>query len=161
MKRVLKSWVFWAFVAPPVLGAIAYGVLRETAFLTCPCGSVREAVVWRLGFPDGPSLPVFPGGAIESPSPLFAEILGSSHAHDWEPWYSNGESIRGPYGLACVLRAPPRNVAGIYRREASFRTWLKEKVERGEIAPAAVEKDLFTKGHYPRGQYPFGWTPPP
>ena len=162
MKRLLKSWVFWAFVVPPVVAALSYGVLRRDDILNCACGSGREQSRLWVGIPDGPGLPFFPLGSSERPSPIFTEILGAAHDHAWRESNSHSFSLWGRYGgPGCILRAPVPNVAYFYAYRPPFRDWLKGKVERGEIAPAAVAADLVKNPFYPRDRYPFGWTPPP
>jgi hypothetical protein len=77
MKRLLKSWVIWAFVLPPFasLAALLVGHVRSDDI--CPgCVSTRVRTGWYAGTPDHrlpvvrwePSWPNPGAGGISFPS---------------------------------------------------------------------------------------------
>jgi hypothetical protein len=159
VKRLLKSWVFWAFVVPPVVGALALGVLRQVDVEECACGSRRAERSWRFGWVEVGSFPITPGVVSETPSAFFTDLVSSLHAHAWGRSDGQTSSLRGLHGGYGVMRPEARDVAHLYQHDPAFSAWLKRSVASGAIVPAAMEAELAAKKSYPPGQFPFGWTP--
>lgn len=154
MKRLLKSWVFWAFAAPGLLLAAALLLHVDSRSQNCHCGSRRET--WSLfGGVGTRTAPLF-STASERPSEFYREIIPDRHVHSWWTINSSFISLSGPGRISCGWATRVRPVATVYEGSPEFRRWLKEKIARGEIDAAAVDREFARE----EGGRFFGWTPP-
>ena len=156
MKRLLKSWVFWAFVVPPLTLVTVVGVWSRTAQGYCRCGSAINQSEWRLGFEawtlslGGPSQDV-------STSRLCLMALPADHSHDWD--WRGGSMGCLLYGVRhCGGMGVFSGIEARFERDAKFRSWLLAQVESGAITRQAVALAVMSTAFPP--DYAFGWTPP-
>lgn len=159
MRKLLKSWVFWAFVVPLVLAVGVWGIRREKRLSRCECGSYLYKTTWWLGAGLSPGVEVGPSWFTEFPSELYKEALDGAHAHKWtsstgtlralvgtlEEWGANSD---GSDLSSCYLSTPP------------FREWLRMMLVAGELTPVDVERELVRR-RMRLTCFPFGYEPPP
>ena len=88
MKRLLRSWVFWVFVALPLAATLTLLTYQERNHYVCAgCRATVTRTQWRVGVWMSASLPL---------SPVSESVPGSTgHAHTWRfrqgsPYYFLG-----------------------------------------------------------------------
>ena len=93
MRRLLKSWVFWAFVAlPPVAALLAFARDVDRDYVCTECWIGREIRQWRL-CPMGRNLfPLLPPREVvgKPPNPLLPP-----HEHLWRLQWVTWRTILG------------------------------------------------------------------
>ena len=158
MKRLLKSWVFWVFVAPAVLAGLGFFILQEDVHSLCRCGSWRTETHVGVGWPEKGMLRLTPGlFPTEKPSQLFSDLLAGTHAHRWFGRYHQTNSLWIRGRTLCLSADGPSDLAVDDEEFPAFHDWLRARVKAGEISATAVDAEL-DKPRRPSG-FAFGWSP--
>jgi hypothetical protein len=119
MKRLLKSWVFWAFVAvPAVLTAGGLIHCRQWVYMCETCLSEREDTQLRIGW-KGASLPLSPRSELQRENSVCLDGWAGAHSHRW---HFVGRSQR------------PEGLLELYERRWAFRAFMRTKRDRGEVS---------------------------
>jgi hypothetical protein len=154
MKRLLKSWVFWAFVVP-LTAAFLFAIEIRWDYSYCRCGSNMKVTSLRLGY-EGVA------GRMglsqkEILSLLAREILPASHVHAWA--WRHGRSQGAILGtLSCGGNAPVTGFARSYELFPEFRAWLKGEIAAGRLTASAIEAAVMSPATL--DDFYFGWKTP-
>lgn len=132
MKRLLKSWVFWAFVAPP-LGlacALFFGSLRRLE--VCPdCASERVVRFWYAGM-AGRRVRISPERVELTESHVLRDFLAADHAHRW----AVRQTSAGSWLISTCGVGAASSVNGwrqSYEYSAEFREFVRSKLASGTV----------------------------
>jgi hypothetical protein len=119
MKRLLKSWVFWAFVAIPAVVSIAGLVhVREGAYLCGVCVSERADAQIRVGVKNV-SLPLWPRSEVQRENRVCLDGWAGAHHHQWH---------------FVDRRQVNEGLLELYERRWAFRNFMLAKRDRGEVS---------------------------
>jgi hypothetical protein len=111
-------------------------IFRQRDTFECDsCHAQRHDRQWRLGWWQGPSLPLTPASMTVVPSHIGADFFGPTHRHTWRfaqgsPYYAFGLSWggcalgRGRNGSPLALR---------YERDEGFRQRLQADIASGTL----------------------------
>lgn len=134
MKRLLKSWVFWVFVAVPAAGAVARFTYRHAQVRVCSrCFTEKEETQWRLGVEGTRSVPLLPLREETRETRVHLDDWAGPHEHAW------GWTFTGPGRIELYGVFPGRisdHTAGLletYEQDAAFRAFLLERRGRGAL----------------------------
>jgi len=126
MKRLLKSWVFWLFVAVPLGWAIVRFTYHHSRVTFCgDCYSECVESQWRFGLEGGRNWPL---------APLAEELFESRvHLDGWTPPHDHrsGWVVTGRRALTDY--DDPEGLFALYENDAAFRVFLLAKREKGEV----------------------------
>ena len=140
MRRLLKSWVFWAFVAVPAAVTTAGLVHSEHRGWVCDlCFTERWQSRWRIGVRGKASWPVWPTWGSVFESNVHKDGWAEAHEHRW---HQTGLGRREPFAYA----GSPE-LLGRYEGYAEFRAFMLAKRGRGELA----REDFLAALEFPSG----------
>lgn len=134
MKRLLKSWVFWAFAVPPfaLAASLLIGRVRSEEFCQ-DCLSTRWVTHGYAGLPRGGSLQVSPKRREVVESHYLRDFLSGSHVHTWALKRRSTSTLFS--STSGVGRAGGPNDLGVsYESTPGFREFLLRKLDAGEVA---------------------------
>src|SRR5688572_33315135 len=99
MRRLLKSWVFWAFVLPALAAAVLFGLHFESSDLGCACGSKNDRK--RLFVGIGTRLwPLLSTESVRL-SAFHDEVVAAYHVHAWASENNSFFSLGGLGRISC------------------------------------------------------------
>ena len=148
MKRLLKSWVFWAFVAVPIAVSLAFFTYRHKRVHACStCCSEWETIQWRLGVEDRWDVPLWPSNVEAFVTRVHLDGWAGAHEHD-RGWGVSGLE-RMYTGTEDLLEA--------YETNAAFRAFMLAKRERGEVTRDAFLAALDPFVAHPDGRFKKWW----
>jgi len=132
VKRLLKSWVFWAFVAPPLGLALAFFVGSVRRLEICPeCASTRVVRFWYVGF-GGSRARVTPESVALTESHVLHDFLPEDHAHRWASRQTTtGNWLITTCGVGAASSA--NDVCESYEVSAEFREFVRKKLAKGDV----------------------------
>ena len=141
MKRLLKSWVFWAFVALPLGATGAYFTFQKRDRYECGgCASERMDARWYFGLWATASVPLSPVSERTRASRFSQDFPDPAHAHKWtfrqgSPYYFFGTSWGG-----CGIggRAVRNELLSSYEGVPAFADFLQARIRRGELSRTEV-----------------------
>lgn len=136
MKRLLKTWVFWAFLALPLGLAPPFFLYRDRSSFVCPgCSSWSERSRWRGGLWAGPSIGLWSAAEVTTDSRFLDDFLGGRHEHAWEFVGGGPDPLLGGLQDGCA-RGGGRlsRAAEYYEGDRCFRGIVRRAVERGEAS---------------------------
>jgi len=129
VKRLLKSWVFWVFVALPLAVSLAFFTYRHKRGHACSkCFSEWETIQWRLGVEDRWDVPLWPSRVDAFETRVHLDGWAGDahvHRHDW--------GVAGP----ARMYTGTEELLETYETNAAFRAFMLAKRERGEVTRAA------------------------
>ncbi|HEX7896300.1 MAG TPA: hypothetical protein VF950_00875 [Planctomycetota bacterium] len=139
MKRLLKSWVFWVFIALPLGATAAYFTYQRRDNYECVCASRQVRSQWHFGF-SGTSVPLSAISETTRTSRFLLDFPDPVHAHVWgfrqgSPYYLLGTSWGG-----CGVggREVRNDLLRSYEAVPKFADSLQARIQRGELTPAEV-----------------------
>jgi hypothetical protein len=135
MKRLLKSWVFWAFVAVPVAVTLARFTYRYEYLHVCALCYVEQVESqWRFGVEGRWHIPLWPSREETRETRVHLDGWAGPHEH-LRGWSFSGTSPGRIYdGTNGLLSA--------YETNSAFRAFLLAKREKGEIEREAFLSTL-------------------
>ena len=152
MKRLLKNWVFWAFVVPPFASLAVLMVGHSRSEDICrSCVSTRVRNGFYVGTRDH-RLPVFGWEPELFESWCRRDFLPASHVHIWYLTRLTTSNLIGSQS-GVTTASPPNRLADAYQSNPAFREFLLAKIKKGEV----VQEDVLEALRLPR----FSWGPPP
>ena len=145
MKRLLKSWVFWMFVALPLGATAAYFTFQKRDNYECGgCASKQVRSQWHFGLWASASVPLSPVFERTLSSRFSRDFPDPAHEHGWvfrqgAPYYFFGTSwggcgVRGRVVLNDLLIS--------YEAVPAFADFLQARIASGQLSEEDVRVAL-------------------